>query len=128
MTKRQTLYHSLICKSHNESKSFDNTDLDQSNLSNWAELVTVDKRICWLWTQWYLNNLKNASGRGDLHPHLRGEGGEWRESTTGQNDAAHALIHQVLHAESRREAPVTKNVAYEVWKKREERKKSQIKF
>lgn len=51
---------------------------------------------------------------GNLHPHLRGEWGQWREGTTGQNDAANTLIHQILHAEAGREAPVTQNVAYKV--------------
>lgn len=48
---------------------------------------------------------------GNLHPHFRGERGQGREGTTGENDAANTLIHQILHAEARREAPVTQNVA-----------------
>lgn len=55
--------------------------------------------------------------RGNLHPHLRGKWGQWREGTTGQNDAANTLIYQIVHAEARREAPVTQNVAYKVQRK-----------
>lgn len=47
----------------------------------------------------------------NLHSHLRCERRQGREGTTGQNDAANALIHQILHTEARREAPVTQNIS-----------------
>lgn len=53
----------------------------------------------------------------NLHPHLRGEWGQRRECPAGQNDGADALIHQLLHAEARRKAPVTQYVSYKVPRK-----------
>lgn len=55
---------------------------------------------------------------GILHPHLRGEGGQRREGPAGQNNAANTLIHQILHAEAGREAPVTQDVAYNTYSHR----------
>lgn len=53
----------------------------------------------------------------NLHPHLRGEWGQRRECPAGQNDGANALIHQLLHAEARRKAPVTQYVSCKVPRK-----------
>lgn len=48
----------------------------------------------------------------NIHSHLRGKGAQGRQGTAGQNDAANTLILQVLHAEARRETPITQNVSW----------------
>lgn len=64
---------------------------------------------------WFCHTVHRVKKSEDnLHSHLGSEGGQGGEGTAGQDDGANTLIYQILHAEARREAPVTQNITYKM--------------